>query len=391
MNVEQLRESGMIAFDAVAGSHAYGTNIPTSDIDYRGIFILPNDAYLSMDQPAKQVSDEKNDTTYYSLKRYFELTSKATPNTLELLWMPDETVQFENEAFKHLKANRDLFISKKCYYTFTGYAHAQIKKAKGQNKWVNNPQPKDVPNKFQFCWFIEADPLGDFALMADGEGHRREYLKISKEKVLEFTDSHGFPVRPRKLCGMEQTLLHGCHASKLEHCENVYRVYDYGLEGKGVFRGPNQQLVVESIPKEDEWTRFAGLLIYNENAHKAAVRDHKHYWEWVRNRNKARWVTQEAGEIDYDAKNMLHCVRLIKSGKSILETGNPIVRFEGKDLKFLMDIRKGSFTHEEIMEYCEYEMAELEKLYESSDIPKAVNQKKLNELYLDVRDIAFGK
>jgi len=139
MNVEQLLKSDMIMFDCVAGSHAYGTNIATSDVDKRGIFLLPDSDYLSLTQPLNQISDESNDTTYYSLRRFFELTAKATPNTLELLWMPEDSIVYQSDAFKHLVKNRDLFISKKCYHTFTGYAFAQIKRSRSQNKLINSP------------------------------------------------------------------------------------------------------------------------------------------------------------------------------------------------------------------------------------------------------------
>jgi predicted nucleotidyltransferase len=383
MNVKQLRESGMIMFDAIAGSHAYGTNIPTSDVDYRGIFLLPDSYYLSMEQPPQQVSDEKHDTTYYSLKRFFELTAKATPNTLELLWMPDDTVQYESEAFKHLRANRDLFISKKCYYTFTGYAHAQIKKAKGQNKWVNNPQPKERPNKLDFCWFIDTSKASDYNVWSRSQG-----AIVSTTSMDEFIDKHGFPMRPKAIKDTDIDLSK-YHASSMEHCNNMYRLYWYGDNAKGVFRGPSQQMVMESIPKEGEWDRFDGLLIYNEEAYERAVRDHKHYWEWVANRNEARWETQEAGKIDYDAKNMLHCVRLIQSSKNILENGAPIVRFKGKELEYLMNIRKGKYTHEEIMDYCEDQLVQIEYLYQKSDaIPKAVDMKKIHKLYKDLRGLS---
>lgn len=381
MNVSQLLDSKMMIFDVVAGSHAYGTNIATSDVDHRGLFMLPDEYYLNMNKPPEQISDETNDTTYYSLKRFFELTAKATPNTLELLWMPDDMVEYESEAFKYLKDHRDMFISKKCYYTFTGYAHAQIKKAKGQNKWVNNPQPMERPSKWDFCYYIEpkclkGDVLPDFNQLSNTFNNAIDW------------DAVTFPMRPKK-----SSVMHGIikfkhyHASKMEHCRDVYRVYDYTDQGgKGIFRGSSEQLVLESIPKEDEFARFAGILIFNEDAFERAVRDHKHYWEWVNNRNEARWTTQEAGEIDYDAKNMLHCVRLIKSSRNILETGNPIVRFNGEDLQYLMDIRKGKFKHEEIMEYCQDELVAIEYLYQqSSDIPDKVDMNAIQRLYTDIR------
>ena len=139
MNVEQLLNTDMIMFDCIAGSHAYDTNIATSDVDKRGIYLHPDSAYLSLDQPLNQISDKSNDTTYYSLRRFFELTAKATPNTLELLWMPEDSIVYQSDAFKHLVKNRDLFISKKCYHTFTGYAFAQISKSRGRNKLINSP------------------------------------------------------------------------------------------------------------------------------------------------------------------------------------------------------------------------------------------------------------
>ena len=62
----------------------------------------------------------------------------------------------------------------------------------------------------------------------------------------------------------------------------------------------------------DEAARFAGLLIYN----KQALADHQNYWQWRRERSEARWQQQERGELDFDAKNMMHAVRLLLSGRS---------------------------------------------------------------------------
>ena len=42
MTIEELRKSGWIAFEYIRGSHAYGLNTETSDVDMGGVFILPN-------------------------------------------------------------------------------------------------------------------------------------------------------------------------------------------------------------------------------------------------------------------------------------------------------------------------------------------------------------
>ena len=49
------------------------------------------------------------------------------------------------------------------------------------------------------------------------------------------------------------------HAARLEHSRDIYRLYRYGKQARGVFRGG--MLVLESIPKEDEATCFAGFLL----------------------------------------------------------------------------------------------------------------------------------
>ena len=88
--------------------------------------------------------------------------------------------------------------------------------------------------------------------------------------------------------------------------------------------------------------------------------------------------------MDYDVKNMMHCFRLILSTKSILNDHEPIVRFEGEQREFLMNIRKGKFQYEELMERLEEELASLEPLKEKSELQEKVNHKDIEKLYLDL-------
>jgi len=365
MNLKQLKASDKIFFECIAGSIAYGTNVSTSDEDIRGFFTLPDEAYLSLIEPPQQVGDTKHDITYYSMRRAFELLQTANPNIIELLWMPEDCIKIKTPIMEKLIENRDLFISKKCFHTHSGYAHAQIGKATGQNKKVHNPQPKEQPKKEDFCWFM---PKNSF-------------------DPTEFTDDDDMPSRP--IPANDYFLdgeLKDYHASSLEHSHNMYRLYDYGGEKtKGIFRG-DDMLCCESIPKEDERTKFAGILIYNKDMYEKAIKEHKSYWEWMANRNEARWVDQEKGKLNYDQKNMMHCVRLLMSGENILKEGFPLVRFEGKDRDYLMSIRSGDMKYEDIMTEVNKRMASLKELNDTSDaIPHAVNMKKINELYKELR------
>ena len=150
------------------------------------------------------------------------------------------------------------------------------------------------------------------------------------------------------------------HAARLEHARDTYRLYHYGAGAKGVFRG--DVIACESIPQQDEATRFAGLLLYNEQGWKQALTDHQNYWHWRRERNEARWQQQERGELDFDAKNMMHTVRLLMSGRSLMATGRPIVRFTGAELELLLTIRAGRRSFEEIMTIAEAILDECERL-----------------------------
>ena len=90
MTIEELRKSGWIAFEYIRGSHAYGLNTETSDVDMGGVFILPNDYLMGLrSHYIEQVSDDKNDTVYYELGRWVELLMKANPTALESLFIPD--------------------------------------------------------------------------------------------------------------------------------------------------------------------------------------------------------------------------------------------------------------------------------------------------------------
>lgn len=350
LTLEQLlSDRRSILFESVVGSHAYGTALPHSDLDVKGIFAVPARAHLTLAGAPEQLGDAKGDLVYYSLARFLELALNANPNIIELLFMPEDCVRHRSAAFDLLEANRSLFVTKQAYESHVGYADAQIKKARGQNKWINNPQPEQAPGLEDFCWFVPSPSDKDVSL----------------------------PYRPRRV-GEAGIDLNECHAAALEHAHSMYRLYRYGAGARGVFRGG--KVVCESIPIEDERARCIGLLCVNDQAFERAVRDHRNYWDWRRNRNEARWLTQESGSIDYDAKNMMHTFRLLLSGESILRRGAPIVRFEGAPLAFLMEIRAGRFRYDDLIEQAEAKVQALKEIRDRCDLPESPALGKAEEL-----------
>lgn len=328
-----------IIFECVAGSRAYGTASADSDEDIRGLFVLPAAHYLDLAAPPPQISDARSNIVYYSLRRCVELLSAANPSLLELLYMPADCVRRREPEMAELERARDLFISRRCADTHIGYAFSQIKKARGQNKWINQPKPAEPPQKEDYCHVVPRE---------------------------RFTAA-GAPFRPQPLRGSGVDLAE-CHAARLEHARDAYRLYHYGTAARGVFRG--DVIACESIPAQDEQARFIGLLLYNEHAWKQALVDHQNYWTWRRERNAARWRQQESGELDYDAKNLMHTIRLLLSGKSILERGVPLVRVEGEALQLLRDIRNGRYRYDDIMQMAQDIVADCERLKPRAALPE---------------------
>lgn len=111
----------------LGGSHAYGTNVEGSDIDIRGITLNSKEEVL-LRQDFEQIVDSGTDTTIYSFTKIVNLLADANPNTLEIIFQKPEHYIVLDEIGKLLVENRHAFLSKKCFYTFGGYARQQLRR-----------------------------------------------------------------------------------------------------------------------------------------------------------------------------------------------------------------------------------------------------------------------
>ena len=301
-----------VIFRGITGSRAYGTNRPGSDEDIRGVFLVPPLEYALLTTPPQQVADERSDRVYYSLRRFAELATGSNPNALELFWLPPDCILLDSPRFARLRENRALFLSRRAVDTHIGYALAQIKKARGCNKRVWNPQPVEPPEPEAFCRVV----LGDDAAA---------------------------PQSPAE-AGID---LASCRITRIDGVEGAFALHSGGNPAEG---GPLRGGKPYCTPglHQDAPSRL-GMLFFNESAFAQAKRAHRQYWEWRRTRNDARWVSQESGQLDYDAKNMMHLVRLLLSGRNIVRNGEPIVRFDGAERDRLLSIRDGAWAFDDIM------------------------------------------
>lgn len=122
---EHLREN--IILLGLGGSYAYGTNIPDSDLDIRGI-ALNTKREILVNKKFEQVLDEKTDTVIYSFNKIISLLSNCNPNTIEILGFNPDEYLYLSPIGKELVDNKDLFLSKKAVQSFSGYATSQLRR-----------------------------------------------------------------------------------------------------------------------------------------------------------------------------------------------------------------------------------------------------------------------
>lgn len=111
----------------LGGSYAYGTNIESSDIDFRGIAYNRNSNLLGLNiNPFERFIDKNTDTTIYSLNKITNLLISCNPNTIEMLDCRPEHYLILNKDGEMLLKNRKLFLSKRAIGSFGGYAGQQL-------------------------------------------------------------------------------------------------------------------------------------------------------------------------------------------------------------------------------------------------------------------------
>jgi predicted nucleotidyltransferase len=355
MTVQHLHDEKLILLSALSGSHAYGLNHADSDIDLRGVFILPQKKLYGFHTP-EQVSDDKNDTIYYELGRFLNLLCKNNPNLLELLAVTNDVIQQRHPMMEHVKA--EMFLSKLCRNTFAGYAREQIKKAWGLNKKILNPMEEKRKSILDFCYVV----------VGHGSKSLQEWLD---EKGLSQED-----------CGLVN----------VPNMQNLYALFHKNqFEENPDFRGvvysdDSQEVRLSSIPKgADALT----ILSYNKNGYSVYCRQFLDYWSWVEKRNQVRYEnTIEHGK-QYDAKNMMHTFRLLHMAEEIARDGKIIVR-RTEDKDFLWKIRRGEFFYQDLVERAEAKLEEIDLLFEKSSLPESPDETAIEQLLVAMREEWYG-
>jgi predicted nucleotidyltransferase len=347
-SLERVRRRDLLLFETVSGSRSFGTEHAASDWDLRGVFVAPT-SFLTSLETLEQVSDEKSDEVYYEVGRFVSLLFGNNPNLIELLFSPGECVRFQHPSFSLIRPED--FLSGLCRQTFGNYAMGQIRKARGLNKKMVNPEPRERKHLRDFC----------YVLQGQGSVPLTSWLK---EKGISERD---------------------CSLVSVPHSPGVYAVF-LDPKGRGLFsRKDASSVVCSSVAREAEPVAWMNCHV---DAFKAHCRAHREYWHWVEMRNEKRYRNNSEHGKGYDAKNLMHTLRLLDEAIEIAREGRIIL--PRPNTAWLKRVKSGEFQYDELLAMADERHEEMIEAFEKSSLPAKPCRRKANEVLLEVR-AAFEK
>ena len=121
-----------VIFSSVVGSTAWGLSGGGSDVDIKGVFLLPLEQSAGLWDPPDEIQDPDSDTQYWEVQKAVFQGLRADANTLEMLWSP--RVEVCTELGEELRLGRRMFVSRNIFGTFGRYAMSQFRKMRSASR-----------------------------------------------------------------------------------------------------------------------------------------------------------------------------------------------------------------------------------------------------------------
>lgn len=327
-----------IVMETVFGSHLYGLNTPTSDKDYKGIFLPhPRDILLGKapktidtstgDKSSKNTVDDI-DRQLYSLPKFISLACDGDTVALDMLHADDNKLIANSEIWQYIRANRWRFYTTELTGLF-GYVRKQAAKygVKG-SRLAALREVYDV---------LQDTPNSRIVRMPSNLGDATHNIKVGEV-------SHTFPTNEFCRFTRDETLKSGC--------QDFYEVLG---------------------------RKFQSTITVAEM--KKSV-----YKLWDEYGERARQAEANNG---IDWKALSHALRGGLQLISIYKHGDIVYPLEESQL--LKDVKAGTKPFTFVQEKLEEIMGEVERLAAISDYPKEVDREFWNDFIERVyRDHVVG-
>lgn len=390
---EAIRNDGRLLFEYVRGSHLYGLNNEDSDVDTSGVYVCTADELFGCTGYRAQVSDSRHDNTWFEIGELVRLLLKSNPAVLESLFIPSDMILTDaHPLMQRLIDHREQFISKQCFNPFFGYARSQIEKAHGLKKKIVNPITERL-SPFDFIYTFKGQGSTRFRDWLSDRHLKQEYCGLVN--VPNMHDMYGVYYDFGAHCAADTSW--SVDALFLAFCMDYFgdKCLDEVIEQvghatpagyRGVIRNElhAEEFCLSSVDDRD--TRPVCFMFYNKSGYSSHCRQYAEYQEWVHNRNPKRYESNLGKS--YDAKNMMHCFRLMHMASEIAE-GKGVILRRTDDRQFLLDIRNHKYEYEEIIQMLEAEKARMTQFMAQSTIREAIDIAFVNDLLTGIRKQQF--
>lgn len=294
------------------GSTVYGSNTPTSDKDYKSIFIPnPKDILLQRapktivqntkkDKNARNTKDDI-DIESFALHQYLELLMQGQTVALDILFTPRKfwSIYKMDDCFifDEIKRNKDKFLHSGVS-SFVGYTRQQAAKygirgtrVAAMRQILNFLEPLEPLTKLHN--YLTADTLP--------KELENEYIKI--------------------------VIINGAHGQPEPHLEVCNRKIPFHATIK--------------------YTKACFQKIFDEYGHRALQAEKNEGVDW---------------------KALYHAVRVCHEARELLQTGN--ITFPRPEKELLLKIRKGEMNYKDVAEIIEVGLYDLEDIKSKSILRK---------------------
>lgn len=400
-----------------AGSHAYGTNIETSDVDFRGIFCANKESIITPFFNINEKEDKsEEDTKFYELNNFMKLYLDGNPNVMETLWVDESDIVQNTDEYRHLRKFNQALLSSRIAKKYTGYAHGQITRMTNHHGWMAKERTairilQEIVEQYKCEQVIEwvKESFPEFIW------NQIDFTSAKGQWVKTFIDFDKF-MRNASIQLVSITPPNQSHFVKLVHNYFEHQVldrdfnimnYNNGYElipyGENIFavvpkeNGKCINLSDGSIHKIDTTKRTLAdikqqpklIVKFNKEEWKLSSDNRKSYHDWKENRNETRSELEK--KFGMDTKHAMHTVRLLRTAEEVLETG--IIQVKRPDAKELLAIRNGSWSYDEMMQYWEEKSNHIRNvLAKKTNLPSEPDYNLAAKVLIELREMQwYGK
>ena len=148
-----------IIHEVVCGSHAYGMDVPDSDVDIVAIAVPPPEIMYphlvgeipgfplpyglegrDISQVQRMLTDKDGvqyDISIYTLGKFANLAVKGSPNIITSLYVPQSHITWTTEAGRNLQSCRREFLSMSCVRACIGYVDSIRRRMRNDGRYKN--------------------------------------------------------------------------------------------------------------------------------------------------------------------------------------------------------------------------------------------------------------